>query len=157
MASDSLEYSAGIAPSKIEVLAWEASSTTSVTVKWELPEFNGGLPLTHFSVYFDIGQTGTFEEYNEYNTFMRTFTLAGQTTGELVDFRLSASNVNLEGELSNVLTVYIATQPDKPAKPVEESILLLDSEKLAVQIGWAEPANGGAPITGYELWVSDEQ
>jgi hypothetical protein len=40
---------------------------------------------------------------------MRTFTLADQTTGELVDFRLSASNVNLEGELSNVLTVYIAT------------------------------------------------
>jgi hypothetical protein len=55
VASESLNYSAGIAPSKIEVLSWEASSTTSVTVKWELPEFNGGLPLTHFSVYYDIG------------------------------------------------------------------------------------------------------
>lgn len=49
---------AGVAPSQIKILKWEASNTTSVTVRWVLPESNGGLSLTKFTLYHDVGQTG---------------------------------------------------------------------------------------------------
>ena len=33
--------------------------------------------------------------------------------------QITASNINGEGPLSDVLTVYIATAPSTPAKPIE--------------------------------------
>lgn len=58
--SNRLTVQAGIVPSQIKSLLWQTSTTTSVTVKWIQPESNGGLPLTKFTLYFDVGQTGTF-------------------------------------------------------------------------------------------------
>jgi len=51
----------GVEPSQIQTLVWEDSTTTSVTVRWMPPQWNGGISLTKFTVYYDIGQTGTFD------------------------------------------------------------------------------------------------
>lgn len=69
VASNQLTINAGITPSQITSLTWEASTTISVTVKWILPASNGGLSLTKFSLYYDIGQTGVFTETDITNTF----------------------------------------------------------------------------------------
>ena len=66
-------------------------------------------------------------------------------------------NVNGESPLSNVLTVYIGTEPVAPLIPVEEAISRLGSGSLAIQIGWKVPENGGAPITGYQLWMAENE
>lgn len=77
-ASNLLTVFAGIAPTQIKSLMWESSSTTSVTVKWALPESNGGLPLTKFTLYIDVGRTGTFVPLDIVDTFTRTYLLSGQ-------------------------------------------------------------------------------
>jgi hypothetical protein len=58
--SNILTVHAGIVPTKIQSLLWETSTSTSVTVKWTQPESNGGLSLTQFTLYYDVGQTGTY-------------------------------------------------------------------------------------------------
>lgn len=83
-------------------------------MRWELPESNGGLTLTHFTIYYDLQQTGSYESVLIIDTFQRTYTLSEQTYGEIVDFKITASNVNGESIDSDVLTVYIATEPVAP-------------------------------------------
>lgn len=69
LASNYLVVHAGVIPSKIRSLRWESSTTTSVTVRWQLPESNGGLQLSQFTLYYDIGQTGSFETIAITDTF----------------------------------------------------------------------------------------
>jgi len=42
-----------------------------------LPETNGGLSLTHFTLYTDIGQTGTYTSQEFTDTFTRVHELSG--------------------------------------------------------------------------------
>jgi hypothetical protein len=51
------------------------------------------------------------------------------TTGALVDVQISASNINGEGEKSDVRTYYVATAPSAPAAPTETKITLFDYSK----------------------------
>jgi predicted phage tail protein len=53
--SNNLTIFAGTTPSQIKFLKWESSNTTSVTVRWTLPNSNGGLTLTKFTLYYDLG------------------------------------------------------------------------------------------------------
>jgi hypothetical protein len=97
-----------------------------VTAKWILPESTGGLSLTQFTLYYDVGQTGSYQSVSITDGFIRSYTLSGQPTGSLVNMLISASNINGEGPLSDVLTVYIATAPSAPAKPTETQIIMPD-------------------------------
>ena len=80
-------------------------------------------------------------------------------TGTMVDFKITASNVNGEGPPSNVLTVYIAKKPEAPAAVSEVAINLIDtkSDRLSITVQWDEPLDNGAPITGYKLWMAEEE
>ena len=92
------------------------------------------------------------------DVYQRTYQITGQTTGQLVDFRVSCSNVNGESELSDVLTLYVADKPAAPSTPTETSVHLSDLSKdnVAIQVSWSEPASNGAPITGYQLFMAEE-
>jgi hypothetical protein len=37
-----------------------SSTSTSITISWLPPSYNGGASLSAYRVYHDIGQTGTF-------------------------------------------------------------------------------------------------
>lgn len=76
-ASNELTVYAGVAPSQIKSLLWETSTTTSVTVRWNLPESNGGLPLTKFSLHYDVGQTGIYQTVDIVDTYSRNYQLTG--------------------------------------------------------------------------------
>lgn len=76
----------GYVPSKITYLVWEDSTTTSVEFRWKLPESNGGLSLTKFKCYIDVGQTGSFDTEEEIlDIYTRTFKVSSLQTSELVD------------------------------------------------------------------------
>jgi hypothetical protein len=47
-------------------------------------------------------------------------------TGKVVDVEISASNVNGEGERSDVRSYYVATAPAQMAAPTETKITLPD-------------------------------
>jgi len=71
--SSALTIHAGTVPSKIRTLIWEASTTTSITVRWEAPVSNGNLSLESFILYIDEGRTGTpSQTITITDTFQRT-------------------------------------------------------------------------------------
>ena len=57
--SNILNIHAGTVPSKIMQVALVSSSTSSIKFEWENSQSNGGLPISKYSVYLDVGQTGT--------------------------------------------------------------------------------------------------
>lgn len=79
------------------------------------------------------------------------------TTGQLVDFQISSTNVNGESELSDVLTLYVAGKPSAPAAPIETQIFTDDYEsiQMSITVSWAAPAGNGAPITGFKLYMAE--
>ncbi len=58
LSSSALTIHVGIIPSKIKNVRLESSTTTSIFLRWDFPESNGGLALTQYTVYLDVGQTG---------------------------------------------------------------------------------------------------
>lgn len=71
---------------------------------------------------------------------------------------MSASNINGEGELSDMRSYYVATAPAQPAAPTETKIYLPEysRDEAAIQVSWVAPVNNGAPITGYKLYFAEE-
>lgn len=55
-------------------------------------------------------------------------------------------------------TFYVATAPATPAAPTETAVTQIgdfDSDKIAIQVSWVAPANNGAPVTGYKLYMAE--
>lgn len=52
--------------------------------------------------------------------------MEGLTAGVVVDIEISASNINGEGERSDVRSYYVATAPAQMAAPTETKITLPD-------------------------------
>ena len=90
------------------------------------------------------------------DTLKNWLNVQGLTTGKVVDVRISASNVNGEGESSDVRSFYVATAPAQMAAPTETLITLPDyaKDEAAVQVSWVAPSNNGAAVTGYKLYMA---
>lgn len=90
----------------------------------------------------------------ETDTSVFTFQLTGQTSGVLIDYQVSASNANGEGEKSDLKTFYVATAPATPVAPTSGGVYQTDfsSDTVSIQVDWAAPANNGAAVTGYKLY-----
>lgn len=159
MPSVALTIHAGTVPAKIQGVELEASTTTSLSLRWDFPLSNGGLSLTQYTVYLDVGQTGAINQVlSVSDTLQNYLEVNGLTTGALVDVQISASNVNGEGEKSDLRTFIVATVPSAPNQPAEVQIFLPDysKEEAAISVSWTAPASNGAPLTGYKLYFAEE-
>jgi hypothetical protein len=83
-------------------------------------------------------------------------------TGEIVDFSLTSVNIIGESEHTDILTLYVAAVPSKPEAPTESIVWAISNafeigQELAVQVNWTAPADNGAPILGYRLFMAEEQ
>lgn len=144
----------GLPPSKMQPPTLEASSTSSVTIRWVEPSSNGGLILSSYKVYVDVGQTGTFNPTTVTDTSLRTFLKDTLTQGVKVDFKISAINPVSEGPISDVSTFIAAVVPNAPAVPTLSNSYLEDSSYASLEIKWVEPPTGGSAIIGYRLYMS---
>lgn len=128
--SNRLTVHTGIVPSKILNVRLESSTTTSLFIRWDFPESNGGLSLTQYTVYLDVGQTGAVTQtITISDTLQNSVEVDQLATGVKVDVQISASNINGEGESSDMRTYYVATAPAAPAAPTETLITLPDYSK----------------------------
>jgi hypothetical protein len=80
--------------------------------------------------------------------------VTGLSPGQLLDFKVTASNFNGEGPLSlTALRTYSCVAPSGVSAPVR---VAASSSATAVTLQWAQPeSTGGCPITGYALFRSD--
>ena len=75
-----------------------------------------------------------------------------------MDVQITSINASGESVKSDVLTLQAASHPDAPATPTETAITQEEysDSTLKIQVSWVEPANNGAAITGYQLWMSKQ-
>ena len=152
--SDSNQLSAvvGLPPGKMLPPTLNASSSTSITIGWVSPTSNGGLPVTGYNVYMDIGQTGTFTLLKQSDPTVMTYIRTSLTTGVKVDWKISAFNTVGEGLLSDISTFIAATVPSTPSAPTILSAYSPNGTSINLEIQWQPPPNGGTSITGYQLY-----
>lgn len=94
---------------------------TSITIDWTAP-YNGGTPITNYRVQWNLGGTGTdFYDLATVSANTLTFTQGSLTTGEIYKWRIVAINVisSTGGPPSDHLSIYAATVPLKPSKPIK--------------------------------------
>ena len=157
-ASNILTVNAGTIPSKIYSVSYVSSTTTTIKFKWLNPTSNGGLPITKFTVYMDVGQTGTFTAYQVTDPSQNYYESGALASRALVDVQVTSWNVNGESQKSDIVTFYVATVPATPSVPTETQIFLLNgytSDAVAIQVSWTAPADNGADITGYRLYMAE--
>jgi len=151
--SNSILFTAGNLPDAMPTPYLISTTLYSIQFGWSEILNNGGVIITAFNVYYDIGKTGTYTiSQKDINT--KQFTLSGLTSGTAVLVKLSASNAIGEGPMSNPVTFYSAYKPATPSSPSKVKIYYSNTD-ICIDLSWTAPYNGGAPITGYLLYYSD--
>ncbi|CAE6952852.1 Ttn [Symbiodinium sp. KB8] len=126
-------------------VSFVTSTETTITVAWDIP--TSDLTVTGFRLYVD----NVLKYDGAGVSTVRTFTLAGCTTGNMHDFRATAISDAGESGLSASLPRFCARRPYPPAQPTLKSTTL-----STVEIQWVPPTNnGGMPISGYKVQRSN--
>jgi fibronectin type 3 domain-containing protein len=118
-----------------------ATADSAVHLSWNAPS-DGGSPITGYKIYRGTsagGETlltsvGTVASYDDPSV----------TGGTKYYYRVAAVNSIGDGTQSNEVS---ATPVQLPAAPS-----LSATADSAVHLSWSAPANGGAPISGYNLY-----
>jgi hypothetical protein len=94
--SNTFKVKSCIAPRDVKAPALIQTTSTTVTLQWREPD-NGGCPVTSYAVFSDLG-SGTVNTNldaaieNQPYLFTHTFTFDPALTGNLLRFKLQASN-----------------------------------------------------------------
>ncbi|CAK9003288.1 Titin (Connectin), partial [Durusdinium trenchii] len=122
-------------------VSFVTSTETTITVSWDIPLSD--LTVTGFRLFAD----NVLKYDGAGVSTVRTFTLAGCSTGNMHDFRATAISDAGESGYSASLPRYCARRPYPPAQPTLKSTTL-----SIVEIQWMAPSNnGGMPISGYKV------
>ena len=120
-------------------------STTSSNVSWEVPESNGGMPITVYNIYKD---STLLESVTGSSTTLYTFT--GLTLGTTYKVQISAKNPIGESSKSAAYSLLFANVPSAPTN------LVLTSTKTTITASWGAPSSvNGDSVRGYKLYMDD--
>ena len=126
-----------------------ASSNTVVTdvisstITWDVPTFNGGLPITGYTI---TGSPGNLLVTTNAST--RTYTFTGLTVNTAYTFNITSTNIagSSSPAVVGVTTVFPVSSP----RNASSSMTVTDV--ISSTITWDTPSSdGGAPITGYTI------
>jgi parallel beta-helix repeat protein len=118
---------------------------TQVVLVWSAPSSNGGAAITGYNVY--RGTTSGGETLLITLGNVLTYTSTGLTNGQIYYFKVSAINSAGPGAQSNELS---ALPPTTPSAPTLASATPSNAQVVLV---WTAPSsNGGAAITGYNVY-----
>jgi titin len=117
----------------------------SVTLSWEPPEWNGGLPVIGYRLY-RLSDTNEREMLAGLGEDEREFVHEGLVNGEVYRYAVQALTPAGSSELSQVTDGRPAGAPSTP-----QALIAVWMDGM-VHVTWSSPASdGGAPLTGY--WV----
>ena len=127
------------APTSISATAGAGQATVS----WTAPAFSGGSAITGYAITRYVG--GVAQGTSNVGVVTQA-SVGGLTNGTTYTFRVAAKNVAGTGaQSSDSNAVMPQTVPDAPAT--------VNATPGAGQatVSWSVPANGGSPITGYDV------
>jgi len=118
----------------------------SVNLTWIAPQFDGGNPITEYRVYRKLGTVA--EELIAHSISTLGY---NDTTMELYgEYQYRVVGVNIYGEGDSIY-VY-ATPKTRPMKPTTINMI---TGFRSIMLNWEEPADGGYPITHYQIWAKN--
>lgn len=163
--SSPVTLSSCVVPSGVAPPGLFAQTSTSITLRWQHPDDDGGCPVSGYKLYRDDGADGaittpvTFEAPGDSTqaiaepyVFEHLVELGAAFTGQSVRFTLEA--INSEGSTlsSGYLAALVAQVPDAPAAgPTRVS-----STRTSLSVSLPEiTADGGLTLDAYQLWIDD--
>ena len=156
--SNTLTVKIGVKPSQPAVPVLKSTTSTSLTLTILPSSDNGGVPITHYEVSYDVGQTGTFVDETVTDLSSLEWQKTGLPTSALVDIKVAAVNSILKSDYSRLVTYVVAGVPSTPGQPtlfgapVEQA-----NSTVAATIEWTASSNQGSAITGYTLYYKRSQ
>jgi titin len=168
-ATNSTQTANTATPSTVPLAPGITSSTsnqnTVSTISWTVPA-NGGLPITSYNLQYSSSSSAPYQWSSVIpytlppslsSATTLSYTISGLTNGTLYYFQVAAVNVNGEGPYSSQATnstqlANTATPSTTPTAPVINSST--SNQDQSSIVSWTVPANGGLPITSYNLQYS---
>jgi hypothetical protein len=129
------------APAAPTVNASVDTSAGATKLAWDAPA-DGGSPITGYTVYRGTSSGGETKDATVSGT---SFTDSAVTVGTTYYYRVVASNAVGDSDPSNEVTATPTTVPRAPT-------LAATAGKGQVSLSWSKPADGGAAITGYNIY-----
>ena len=134
-------------------LTAEASGTSQIGLSWQAPADNGGARITGYRIEVSADGGRSWEDLvANTRTTATVYTHSGLAPASTRHYRVSAVNRIGVGDASRVAgSTTDATVPDPPT-----GLVANDVTPTQIDLFWIAPAyNGGAPITGYRIEVSE--
>jgi hypothetical protein len=145
-ASPSLAVLAAEPPSEPLNLVKFIADKSSISVRWEAPDYDGDSAIQSYNLYWD-NATGSLLPTPIGTTSWQTltFSVAGLTTDRYYTFAVAAVNVVGEGPAKTSAPIITATVPGQPQTPALKS-----SSKSHIEIMWSDPIDlGGTALESY--------
>ncbi|MHB8342293.1 MAG: fibronectin type III domain-containing protein, partial [Mycobacteriales bacterium] len=132
-----------VLPPSAPVLSASAGSG-QVSLSWTPPASDGGSPITGYELYRGTAPGGE-TAYQSLPATASDYTDTAVTDGTTYYYTLAAVNADGTGAVSSEVSAL-------PATPPGVSTLAAKAKQGQVTLTWTVPGDGGAPITGYELY-----
>ena len=141
----------------------EAVGTSQITLSWQAPSDNGGARITGYRIEVSADGGGSWEDLvGNTRTTATVYPHTGLEPASTRHYRVSAINRVGVGDASRNAgsttdaTVPDATVPDATVPDAPTGLVANDITPTQIDLFWLAPAyNGGAPITGYRIEVSE--
>ncbi|NNN21643.1 MAG: hypothetical protein HKL80_06535, partial [Acidimicrobiales bacterium] len=132
-----------------EVISSISSSTSSLDLSWATPIFDGGSPITDYTVGVNDLTTSTTTNIDTSST-STTYLVTGLIPGDSYDFTVSAVSAVGSSQPSFPSNSLISGLPGAP------SGLSGSAGISSARLSWVAPnSDGGSPITDYTVEVND--
>ena len=132
-------------------LAAVTVSRDRIDVEWEAPDSDGGTPITGYQLQVSEDGGTTFSNLYRTNGTILSYEHRGLSAGSTRHYRVAAINSGGRGSYSDP-----ASATTLPAAPT--GLVAMVVSDAGVALTWQPPTNpGGAAITGYQLWYSEDK
>ncbi len=156
---------AAVSPQKPRAPSLDAATATSMTLRFWIPEDDGGSPLTQFELFINDGvdahEPATLVTTYTSNALTHTLTTAPSAdhlvTGTIYKFRFRSTNAEGNSEFSDTAKYALVACPQTPSAP---TVMRAQTSTSQIGIQWSEvvPLAGQLPgqeIHGYIVYVTE--
>lgn len=133
---------------------------TSIDIRWSIPGDNGGCEIIEYEILAthvpSSGTTVLYDVVFSVDSTVRTKTIdtfPSTIVGDKLNIQVKAKNIAELYGSSPILSVTVASVPDKPSSAPSEDKATTTKEIIGVT--YTEPTTNGASILSYEVQIDD--